>query len=166
MSERGKEGRKRYFPPGLRELWGGLACPSRISFSASGAFRKHVSSPWPGNQPFFRPNASRSTAWPGNQPFFRPYTSHSTARPGNQPFLRPCTSRSTAWPGNQPFFRPYTSHSTARPGKQPFSRPYPSQISVSAVQTLLLSPSVHSAPACAGRAVEYLIYWLYLRSEC
>ena len=92
MSERGRQGRKRYFPPGLRELWGGLACPSRISFSTSCAFRKHVSSPWPGNQPFFRPNASRSTAWPGKQPFFRPNT-----------------SRSTAWPGNQPFFRPYPS---------------------------------------------------------
>ena len=149
MSERGKEGRKRYFPPGLRELWGGLACPSRISFSASCALRKHVSSPRPGNQPFSRPNTSRSTARPGNQLFFRPNASRSTARPGKQPF-----------------FRPYTSHSTARPGKQPFSRQYPSQISVSAGQTLLLSPSVHSEPASGGRAVEYLILWLYLRSEC
>ena len=132
MSERGRQGRKRYFPPGLRELWRGLACPSRISFSASCALRKHVSSPLP----------------------------------VKQPFSRPCTSRSTARPGNQPFFRPYTSHSTARPGKQPFFRPYPSQISVSAGQTLLLSPSVHSEPASGGRAVEYLILWLYLRNEC
>ena len=33
MSERARQGRKRYFPPGLRELWRGLACPPRISFS-------------------------------------------------------------------------------------------------------------------------------------
>ena len=47
----------------------GLACPSRISFSTSCSLRKHVSFPWPGKQPFFRPNTSRSTAWPGNRPF-------------------------------------------------------------------------------------------------
>ena len=75
MSERGRQGRKRYFPPGLRELWRGLACPSRISFSTSCSLWKQVSFPWPGNQPFFRPNTSRSTAWPGNQHFFRPYPS-------------------------------------------------------------------------------------------
>ena len=35
---------------------GGLACQSRITFSTSCALLKHVSSPRPGNQPFFRPN--------------------------------------------------------------------------------------------------------------
>ena len=61
----GQGGEKKIFPAGTARALGGLACPSRISFSTSGAFRKHVSSPWPGKQPFFRPNASRSTAWPG-----------------------------------------------------------------------------------------------------
>ena len=93
MSERGREGRKKIFPAGTARALGGLACPSRISFSASCAFRKHVSSPRPGNQPFFRPCTSRSTAWPGNQPFFRPNTSRRTARPGNRPFFWPYPSQ-------------------------------------------------------------------------
>ena len=87
MSERGRQGRKRYFPPGLRELWRGLACPSRISFSTSCSLWKHVSFPWPGKQPFSRPNTSHSKAWPGNQPFFRPNASRSTALAGKSAFF-------------------------------------------------------------------------------
>ncbi len=42
MSERGKEGRKRYFPPGLRELWGARLPVKSIFFHILRSFEAHI----------------------------------------------------------------------------------------------------------------------------